>query len=122
MVTSPSLRVDNSIFFFFQAGDGIRALTVTGVQTCALPICRSCRWWSSCPSAWDCCLACAAGGNYSFTRASFLTRSEERRVGKELRARRWPTLVKNKEIRDYRSGTSVAVLRRYTFSLTCIAN
>src|SRR6266853_3086245 len=25
-------------FFFFQAEDGIRALTVTGVQTCALPI------------------------------------------------------------------------------------
>src|SRR5256886_17291928 len=24
--------------FFFQAGDGIRDLTVTGVQTCALPI------------------------------------------------------------------------------------
>src|SRR5438270_4212146 len=28
-------------FFFFQAEDGIRDLTVTGVQTCALPIC----WW-----------------------------------------------------------------------------
>src|SRR2546430_15995204 len=27
-----------SIFFFFQAEDGIRDLTVTGVQTCALPI------------------------------------------------------------------------------------
>src|SRR2546430_5001517 len=28
----------NWIFFFFQAEDGIRDLTVTGVQTCALPI------------------------------------------------------------------------------------
>src|SRR6266478_10063386 len=28
------------IFFFFQAEDGIRDLTVTGVQTCALPILR----------------------------------------------------------------------------------
>src|SRR5580700_11783546 len=28
-------------FFFFQAEDGIRALYVTGVQTCALPI----FWW-----------------------------------------------------------------------------
>src|SRR6266478_7450866 len=28
-------------FFFFQAEDGIRDLTVTGVQTCALPI----SWW-----------------------------------------------------------------------------
>src|SRR5256886_11210789 len=27
------------LFFFFQAEDGIRDLTVTGVQTCALPIC-----------------------------------------------------------------------------------
>src|SRR6266853_2483537 len=28
------------LFFFFQAEDGIRDLTVTGVQTCALPISR----------------------------------------------------------------------------------
>src|SRR2546430_10976321 len=28
----------SSLFFFFQAEDGIRDLTVTGVQTCALPI------------------------------------------------------------------------------------
>src|SRR2546430_6087114 len=28
-------------FFFFQAEDGIRDLTVTGVQTCALPILMS---------------------------------------------------------------------------------
>src|SRR2546430_15878630 len=28
-------------FFFFQAEDGIRDLTVTGVQTCALPILAS---------------------------------------------------------------------------------
>src|SRR5256886_12631786 len=27
-----------TFFFFFQAEDGIRDLTVTGVQTCALPI------------------------------------------------------------------------------------
>src|SRR2546427_739696 len=34
-------------FFFFQAEDGIRDLTVTGVQTCALPICGCCRDWVS---------------------------------------------------------------------------
>src|SRR5215203_6688337 len=28
-----------SFFFFFQAEDGIRDIGVTGVQTCALPIC-----------------------------------------------------------------------------------
>src|SRR6266487_6086004 len=33
-----------SLFFFFQAEDGIRDGRVTGVQTCALPI------WSSLPS------------------------------------------------------------------------
>ena len=27
-------------FFFFQAEDGIRDIGVTGVQTCALPICN----------------------------------------------------------------------------------
>src|SRR2546430_13713805 len=30
--------VSSRAFFFFQAEDGIRDLTVTGVQTCALPI------------------------------------------------------------------------------------
>src|SRR2546430_9922367 len=41
-----------SFFFFFQAEDGIRDLTVTGVQTCALPI-STCRIRSAtvwCPS------------------------------------------------------------------------
>src|SRR5207237_5266910 len=36
-----------SCFFFFQAEDGIRDSSVTGVQTCALPICDA-RW-----SAWQ---------------------------------------------------------------------
>src|SRR2546430_12704288 len=33
-----SRYVMSRVFFFFQAEDGIRDLTVTGVQTCALPI------------------------------------------------------------------------------------
>src|SRR2546430_11619013 len=33
-----SLYLSSYVFFFFQAEDGIRDLTVTGVQTCALPI------------------------------------------------------------------------------------
>src|SRR5260370_415733 len=32
-------RVEGHVFFFFQAEDGIRDSSVTGVQTCALPIC-----------------------------------------------------------------------------------
>ena len=30
--------INNCVFFFFQAEDGIRDYKVTGVQTCALPI------------------------------------------------------------------------------------
>src|SRR2546429_7076041 len=36
------VHVENAylyLFFFFQAEDGIRDVAVTGVQTCALPIC-----------------------------------------------------------------------------------
>src|SRR2546430_7913063 len=36
--TSEFWLVEMDRFFFFQAEDGIRDLTVTGVQTCALPI------------------------------------------------------------------------------------
>src|SRR2546430_15091524 len=36
---SYNVCVQVCLFFFFQAEDGIRDLTVTGVQTCALPIC-----------------------------------------------------------------------------------
>src|ERR1039457_7457909 len=36
------LVMSGNIFFFFQAEDGIRDYKVTGVQTCALPICI--RW------------------------------------------------------------------------------
>src|SRR2546430_3253874 len=32
--------LEHDVLFFFQAEDGIRDLTVTGVQTCALPIYR----------------------------------------------------------------------------------
>src|SRR2546430_7946888 len=37
-----SLDTADFFFFFFQAEDGIRDLTVTGVQTCALPISLGC--------------------------------------------------------------------------------
>src|SRR6266542_4872833 len=36
-------KVKHNVFFFFQAEDGIRDATVTGVQTCALPILRAAR-------------------------------------------------------------------------------
>src|SRR2546430_12629715 len=39
-VNNPHDLISLICFFFFQAEDGIRVLTVTGVQTCALPISR----------------------------------------------------------------------------------
>src|SRR5256885_8986782 len=38
---NPLVVLCNSIYFFFQAEDGIRDYKVTGVQTCALPILRA---------------------------------------------------------------------------------
>src|SRR5215469_3939866 len=40
---------DVKLTFFFQEEDGIRHLYVTGVQTCALPICRALRWRRAAP-------------------------------------------------------------------------
>src|SRR3712207_7883535 len=95
-----------SLFFFFQAEDGIRDIGVTGVQTCALPIY---------PVAFLDALADQGSGEairgcvelmigegatdgYAPTKHVFehdfggnfvgiATRSEERRVGKECRSR-----------------------------------
>src|SRR5438270_9705932 len=44
------LRLLLVCFFFFQAEDGIRDLTVTGVQTCALPIYARCGLRSTLPA------------------------------------------------------------------------
>ena len=38
-VQNGAIKIVNNSFFFFQAEDGIRDIGVTGVQTCALPIC-----------------------------------------------------------------------------------
>src|SRR5437764_10936722 len=92
-------------FFFFQAEDGIRDTSVTGVQTCALPICLvshpelTLRPDAALPLVFN-------GFDYPlfFAHGSFPTartplargqlrlpleaqRSEERRVGKECRSR-----------------------------------
>src|SRR5207245_3289264 len=91
-------------FFFFQAEDGIRDATVTGVQTCALPISPSSRPSNSAASEFPNPTTRALGvGNslaalllgrddgayYRTAGAELLVepRSEERRVGKECRSR-----------------------------------
>src|SRR5207249_6558389 len=96
----------STLFYFFQAEDGIRDRNVTGVQTCALPILpeesqKQCS--GSCRSRANATIArliCAQilrrmTGAKSKTqcspikcsRASHPYRSEERRVGKECRIR-----------------------------------
>src|SRR5256885_10541635 len=91
--------------FFFQAEDGIRDYKVTGVQTCALPICTR----STVLCGKEYLLSRTAAGRrrtWTFrlnssgtwaaepifrppprTRQSPSVRSEERRVGKECRSR-----------------------------------
>src|SRR5439155_8313150 len=78
-------------FFFFQAEDGIRDGHVTGVQTCALPICvrsfepiRAPKEIGSAPIP----LRKRGGAEHkSDADRAVPTRSEERRVGKECRSR-----------------------------------
>src|SRR2546427_8009961 len=60
------------LFFFFQAEDGIRDLTVTGVQTCALPI-----WTSSATSAPTCASVRRWTGSMTRITAVSGPRSEE---------------------------------------------
>src|SRR2546430_8828121 len=91
------------LFFFFQAEDGIRDLTVTGVQTCALPICDG-RFRQVRQEAGDAVTGHHPGAAQSIGHARHLRpqlpvrecaaraalvaeRSEERRVGKEGRSR-----------------------------------
>src|SRR5438876_10409536 len=81
------------VFFFFQAEDGIRVGRVTGVQTCALPI----------------CLDQGGNGGRGLGRRNpdrdrngahqrHPDRSEERRVGKESRSR-WAGNYLKKKVR-----------------------
>src|SRR2546430_11191631 len=76
-------------FFFFQAEDGIRDLTVTGVQTCALPICREERARDEAGGGLP--GAVHGGREVGLRRGAGEgqagDRSEERRVGKECRSR-----------------------------------
>src|SRR5207248_7468338 len=76
------------VFFFFQAEDGIRDRTVTGVQTCALPILTAAvqRSLQTVPPE-KLVLGMPLYG-YEWETLNTAVRSEERRVGKECRCRR----------------------------------
>src|SRR2546430_305764 len=94
------------IFFFFQAEDGIRDLTVTGVQTCALPICSAMSRFAMILRRETSAGSTRLGGAITSCRMPSIRyliprvpspgsmwmseaprRSEERRVGKECRSR-----------------------------------
>src|SRR2546430_9429047 len=91
------------LFFFFQAEDGIRDLTVTGVQTCALPISGARRPGRRAPAGTDACRLPSVSGSLEqddprhapellplglgVQPSDEVPRSEERRVGKECRSR-----------------------------------
>src|SRR5690348_17985503 len=84
------------VIFFFQAEDGIRDGRVTGVQTCALPILgprsirtvtRSIPPRATVTPVWP--------FRSARSRVASADRSEERRVGKECRARGAPDEQQN---------------------------
>src|SRR5207245_4135135 len=77
------------IVFFFQAEDGIRDATVTGVQTCALPISfgmAPARHLQINQETLDRRDQIAEGPRTPWMEAEPVWRSEERRVGKECRS------------------------------------
>src|SRR2546430_12624941 len=78
------------LFFFFQAEDGIRDLTVTGVQTCALPIFRRPRGRAQ--QGPDHARASrGAGGRHYAPRRGLLHRARRQRQGERLPlAQRYP--------------------------------
>src|SRR5689334_24938948 len=95
------------VFFFFQAEDGIRDGTVTGVQTCALPIYAEIdpiysnggesQQLHQVPRMEPLGTEPSAVVNTTDTNPN--NRSEERRVGKECRARWSPCQEKKKNAR-----------------------
>src|SRR5438128_12117989 len=96
------------VFFFFQAEDGIRDATVTGVQTCALPIFRSD------PQSLLRRLRRQDRAKMRLRSRLRELRSEERRVGKECRSRWSPGREKknrNKLSQEAAPHTSLVQLR-----------
>src|SRR5207237_7468169 len=89
-------ETSDDLFFFFQEEDGIRDSSVTGVQTCALPILlmdvqmpgMSGLEATRRMRAHERERGRARTPIVALT-ASAMARSEERRVGKECRAPRW---------------------------------
>src|SRR5207244_6279717 len=92
--TDCAVTVTLTFFVFFQAEDGIRDDLVTGVQTCALPICGGPGSRAKLPSSFRRKTSRVLSPDRSGpppscllldTSSSMTWRSEERRVGKEYK-------------------------------------
>src|SRR5689334_25407410 len=114
--------MSETICFLFQAEDGIRDGTVTGVQTCALPICDP----LSRERAAELVMHDEFRGSLArqgITEEAYLKvvdkteadlhaeRSEERRVGKEGRSR-WSTYRGNKRTKKKKCTRAVEISAR----------
>src|SRR2546422_4225695 len=106
-------RSYRSLFFFFQAEDGIRDVAVTGVQTCALPIsCAPFRTLGQCIAAIH--VSHNLGGNCTFAGlTSAMTGTTKESLGKAIQgcaphasakaAARTATKQANADIKDSES-------------------
>src|SRR5688500_20394870 len=90
-------------FFFFQAEDGIRDYKVTGVQTCALPIC---------PEAGSAVRGRHGESGQGCEIQILRERSEERRVGKECRTQGSRDASRKKKDEKQREGSTEQPGRR----------
>src|SRR3546814_13858728 len=115
-------------FFFSSRRRHTRCTLVTGVQTCALPICRGCgrnastisssRWRSSgrgrFRGTWSIPIC---GGGRNWKRSSIRrSRSEERRVGKECVSTcrsRWSPYHYKKKKTKYQNTTYIEYTKKY---------
>src|SRR5215467_10444789 len=70
------------LFFFFQAEAGIRDYKVTGVQTCALPICCTVASSPANPAEWRTCSTDAPSRSVSLAAASADNVPESKRLPK----------------------------------------
>src|SRR2546422_5624055 len=85
--------------FFFQAEDGIRDVAVTGVQTCALPICRAARSRRWC-AHWR-------SGGARFSRVGTRRRGDARRLGAAFQ----PEKIERHQIANGRSEEHTSELQ-----------
>src|SRR5947209_20105046 len=108
------------LFFFFQAEDGIRDIGVTGVQTCALPICvAGLVRIDDTDAGSDERYGGTGDRTHGRGRRVNRERSEERRVGKECRSRWLADDLKKKQTQERENGSACTMMRNRCRSRVC---